>query len=530
MTDDSDASENASSTEVGSATERATVLVGVSNGENRRLLTDWLSKSHDVTVLERSDSIDEPFDLLIVDTGTYWEHREQLLARRKRDEVGYLPYLLVSSGDVSRLPHTLWNEVDWILSTPIEKHKLRTCLEGLLNYRRQFGELKRRNRLIAALHDASRKMDDATTLQSVCEIAVEAACHALDLPLTGIWLSDDTGKQLRPVAQTDESRDLFETLPTFTAADDSLAWQAFAESDVLVFDDLRGAVSSERLYNPDTPIRSELIVPLGEYGVLVSGSTEGRTFDDNDVFVAELLAASTTSELKRAEREQALDQKKSQLEFFNSVIRHDVLNGMTVIQARADILAEQPDDDTVRQCAQTIQHWSRDIVDVVQRVRTVVNTVSGEASVELAPVSLTECLEDELSTVQSACPEVTVETRIPEDVTVLADPLLGNVFGNVLKNAVEHNVPTDLSLTVTVERDSQSAVIRIADTGSGIPDDKKESIFRRGTNGHVKSTGSGFGLFFVDSMVTEYGGTVRVEDNEPTGAVFVIELRLAEAK
>nr|WP_239641328.1 ATP-binding protein [Haloarcula japonica] len=46
----------------------------------------------------------------------------------------------------------------------------------------------------------------------------------------------------------------------------------------------------------------------------------------------------------------------------------------------------------------------------------------------------------------------------------------------------------------------------------------------------MKSTGSGFGLFFVDSMVEEYGGTVWVEDNEPTGAVFVIELPLPEAQ
>lgn len=39
--------------------------------------------------------------------------------------------------------------------------------------------------------------------------------------------------------------------------------------------------------------------------------------------------------------------------------------------------------------------------------------------------------------------------------------------------------------------------------------------------------GSGFGLFFVDQMVAEYGGTVRVEDNDPRGAEFVIELPAA---
>jgi len=517
-----------SSTAVSTGTERANVLVGLDNGENRRLLVNRLSESYDVTILGQSASIEDPFDLLIVDTDTFGTYRERLVARKERDELEFLPYLLVSSVDVSRLPRSVWNEVDEVVSTPVEQRKLQTCLDRLFDRRRQFGELTRRNKLIEALHSATQRMDGATDPERVCEIAVDAACDALDLPLTAIWLTDDTGRRLRPVAQTDEITRVVETLPTFTAVDASLAWQAYVEGETKVFDDLQDAVAGEPLHNPDTRIRSELIVPLGEYGVLTSGSTVERMFDDNDVYGAELLAANTASALGRAEREQALARKTSQLEFFNSVIRHDVLNGMTVVQARADTLAEGLEDDQFRQCARTIREWSDDIVDVVRRVRSVVDTVTGESAVELGPVSLTACLEDELGRIRSAYPEVTVEMDTPGDVTVLADSLLGDVLGNVLKNAVEHNDPTDLSLTVSVESDAGFATIRIADTGSGIPDDRKESVFRRGETGHVKSTGSGFGLFFVDSMIAEYGGTVWVEDNEPTGAVFVVELPLSE--
>jgi signal transduction histidine kinase len=98
----------------------------------------------------------------------------------------------------------------------------------------------------------------------------------------------------------------------------------------------------------------------------------------------------------------------------------------------------------------------------------------------------------------------------------------------------------DLELGVSVETDATVARVRIADTGSGIPDDQKEAVFRRGEIGHAKATGSGFGLFFVDSMVEAYGGRVWVEDRTPTnsvlsgtdrsgGAVFVVELPLTNA-
>jgi len=514
-------------TEDTTGVEGATVLVGLNNGENRRLLVNWLSASYDVTILEQSTSIEEAFDLLIVDTDTFGAYRDQLVARKEHDDLDYLPYLLVSSTDISRLPHSVWNEVDEVMSAPLRQRKLQASIEGLLDRRRQFEVLTQRNKLIEALHSATQLMDGATDPDRVCEIAVNAACNALDLPLTAIWLADDTGRRLRPVAQTDESTSVFETLPAFTPRNDSLAWEAFDKNETKVFDSLQENVSREDLHNPDTPIESELIVPLGEYGILTSGSTVKRTFDDNDVYGAELLAANTASALGRAEREQALARKTSQLEFFNSVIRHDVLNGMTVIQAQADVLAEQLQDDQFRQCTQTIQEWSDDVVDVVQRVRSVVDTVTGESSVELSPISLAECLDGELSAIRSAYPEVTIETKIAGDAMVLADSLLGDVFGNILKNAVEHNDSTDLSLTVSVETDSEFATIRIADTGSGITDGQKEEIFRRGETGHAKSTGSGFGLFFVDSMVTEYGGAVWVEDNEPSGSVFVIELPLS---
>ena len=56
-----------------------------------------------------------------------------------------------------------------------------------------------------------------------------------------------------------------------------------------------------------------------------------------------------------------------------------------------------------------------------------------------------------------------------------------------------------------------------------VPDDQKDAIFGKGERG-LDSAGMVIGLYLVDTLVTSYGGTVWVEDNDPEGLVFVVEL------
>jgi len=81
-------------------------------------------------------------------------------------------------------------------------------------------------------------------------------------------------------------------------------------------------------------------------------------------------------------------------------------------------------------------------------------------------------------------------------------------------------------VTVTVERTESSLEIRIADNGPGVPDSQKEEIFGKGNNG-LESEGTGVGLYLVDSLMDSYDGSVWVEDNDPDGAVFVVQFEVA---
>jgi signal transduction histidine kinase len=144
------------------------------------------------------------------------------------------------------------------------------------------------------------------------------------------------------------------------------------------------------------------------------------------------------------------------------------------------------------------------------------------------PVPLRTTPEAQLDETRATYPNaaVTVAGELPQ-VRVLADEMLGSVFRNVLKNAVQHNDKPVPEVTVHVEMDPGSAVVRIADNGPSIPADRTEEIFGRGRKG-LDSEGTGIGLYLVRTVVEQYDGEVGVTNREPEGAVFTLELPRAD--
>jgi sensor histidine kinase regulating citrate/malate metabolism len=96
-----------------------------------------------------------------------------------------------------------------------------------------------------------------------------------------------------------------------------------------------------------------------------------------------------------------------------------------------------------------------------------------------------------------------------------------------LKNAIQHNDKPVPEVSVAVEVTDDTAVVQVADNGPGVPDDRKDSIFGKGQKG-LDSEGAGIGLYLVQTLVDRYDGAVWVTDNDPTGAVFTVELDLVD--
>ena len=92
--------------------------------------------------------------------------------------------------------------------------------------------------------------------------------------------------------------------------------------------------------------------------------------------------------------------------------------------------------------------------------------------------------------------------------------------------------PPGSTVVVATGKSGNMAEIRIADTGSGIPDEMKTKVFDKfycGANKIADNRRSlGLGLYLCKAIVEAHGGTIQVEDNQPHGAVFSFRLPLVE--
>lgn len=257
---------------------------------------------------------------------------------------------------------------------------------------------------------------------------------------------------------------------------------------------------------------------------------EGRTISE-PIFVLSLatgmgaVAGMVVGEMyARALQSAAVaDRQRDQLEFMQSLFRHDVMNGVTVIQSRAEFLSQDTAGQNER-FAETILKYAQNIAGLADRVERMSDVITGREEIETSPTALRPIVERQVTPLRKSHEDITFEVDV-DDVTVVADALLEEVVGNLVKNAVEHGYDGGDDFTVSIRTTSTDGrtQLHIADTGTGIPEELRGEIFERGTS----ESGSGFGLFFVETMVDHYGGSVRAEANDPSGTVFVVELRTA---
>lgn len=108
--------------------------------------------------------------------------------------------------------------------------------------------------------------------------------------------------------------------------------------------------------------------------------------------------------------------------------------------------------------------------------------------------------------------------------------LIDQLMGNLLGNAIRYN-HVGGTATVEVEQSGDDAVIRVRDTGIGIPPDEREKIFERfyrvDKSRSRETGGTGLGLAIVKHAVMQHDGTIEVESVEGEGTCFTVRLPIA---
>ena len=105
--------------------------------------------------------------------------------------------------------------------------------------------------------------------------------------------------------------------------------------------------------------------------------------------------------------------------------------------------------------------------------------------------------------------------------------LLRGIVYNLTDNAIKYNHPGG-SVTVTVSRQKDEAVLTVSDTGIGIPEGEQDRIFERFyrvDKSHSKASGgTGLGLSIVKHAVQYHHGTVELHSEEGKGTTICILL------
>ncbi|MFD1589409.1 PAS domain S-box protein [Halorientalis brevis] len=228
----------------------------------------------------------------------------------------------------------------------------------------------------------------------------------------------------------------------------------------------------------------------------------------------------------RKEYEDRLEEQRDNLDVLNRVVRHDIRNDLQIVLAYLDLLYDYADDDA-HQFIDTALESTKNAVDLTKTARDMAEVML-KSERDLEPVEVRRVIERELDEIRATHTDavVKVDGSLP-DVSVVANDLLDSVFRNLFKNGIQHNDKDVPELVVSTTQTDDSLLVSVADNGPGVPDSQKDAIFGKGEKG-LESEGTGVGLYLVSTLVDSYGGEVWIDDNEPEGAVFTVELLIAD--
>lgn len=199
--------------------------------------------------------------------------------------------------------------------------------------------------------------------------------------------------------------------------------------------------------------------------------------------------------------------ERDRLAEFSSIVSHDLRNPLNVATGRAELLAQELDENEhIRPLQESLARMDAIIADLLTLARHG-DTLGDTEAVALRTVT-TDCWE----TVATGDAELIVT----DDKTIYADQSrLKQLFENLYRNAIEHVGPT-----VTVTVGALDNGFYIADDGPGVDPELVEDIFTPGYS--TQDDGTGFGLAIVEQIVTAHDWTIQCTEGVDGGARFEI--------
>lgn len=213
---------------------------------------------------------------------------------------------------------------------------------------------------------------------------------------------------------------------------------------------------------------------------------------------------------------------------FSGNAAHELRTPLAIMQTKLELFAAEHknmEGDTaelVRSQAEQLDRLSK----LVHTLLEMSNLSSAPRSdrIELAPL-VDEIITD-LAPLASQN-DITMEQDCDNVVITGSDALIYRLVFNLIENAVKYNRQGG-SVSVSVHKENNNAIVCVSDTGCGIPEECRESIFqpffRVDKSRSRQMGGVGLGLALVHEIAVLHGGSVRAEPGKKSGTVFIVTL------
>jgi len=269
-----------------------------------------------------------------------------------------------------------------------------------------------------------------------------------------------------------------------------------------------------------TTSQLELQLPRGSLNVAVTVATLRQGEKSGYVVVFEDL-----SDLLKAQKQAAWREVARR-------VAHEIKNPLTPIALSAERIqrhldranpAEAASSSVVRSCAETI-------AGAVETVRRLVDEFATLARFPVAkpqPADINEIVNRAVAMFAGRLDRIDVHQSLAADLPkVMADSeAMKRAVANLVDNAAEaaqNSVVREIEISTSLVASRDAVEITVADTGHGVTREVKEKLFLPYFS--TKKRGTGLGLSIVSRIVEDHHGSIRVEENQPVGTRFIIEL------
>jgi two-component system nitrogen regulation sensor histidine kinase NtrY len=211
-------------------------------------------------------------------------------------------------------------------------------------------------------------------------------------------------------------------------------------------------------------------------------------------------------------------------------IAHEIKNPLTPIQLSAQRILKKYRESS-GDLPQVLEEGTETIISEVNSLKAMVDEFSRFARippVSASPADPRAVIDSALSLYDGTRPGIQFERDYdgtPVQAMLDAEQIK-RVLINLIDNAVEA-MPDGGTITVATRHEAAAGIMRIevSDDGPGIPPEDRDRLFL--PHFSTKRRGTGLGLAICNRIVSDHGGTIRVEDNEPRGVRFIIEIPCA---